>query len=184
MSNEYAGGNQTNVNGKAFENAKNLAEHFRRMGWATPCADGEDRYDYDNRGLDLFIDGEFAAALRTQHSFIRFLAEHGIDYRTYWSKKYLPDDTFIDIEHGVARIFEKKYQKSAGSADEKIQTGPFKLKRFKTILEPLGITDVKYAYILADKFHEPCYDDVRDYYADNDEIDLFYEFPDADYFGL
>lgn len=163
MSNEYAGGANTNVNGKAFESAKDLEKHLLRMG---------------------FKKKDIRTKIWSQHGFISFLDHSGVDWHDHWSKKYLPDDAFIDTERGVARIFEKKYQHSAGSADEKIQTGPFKLARYKAVLEPLGITDVKYAYILSSMFTASRYDDVRDYYADNDEIDLFYEFPDADYFGL
>lgn len=55
-----------------------------------------------------------------------------------------------------------KFQKVAGSVDEKLQTCDFKKKQYKKLMSPLNI-DVEYIYILSDWFRNPAYKDTLDY---------------------
>ena len=59
-------------------------------------------------------------------------------------------------------VIECKFQKVAGSVDEKLQTCDFKKKQYKKLLAPLNM-EVEYIYLLSDWFQKPEYKDVLDY---------------------
>ena len=99
----------------------------------------------------------------SKHNLYRYLKEKGIDYTTIISKKLLPDEAYIDEEKSILKIYEKKYQKCAGSADEKPQTCAFKIYEFRKIAKALGIKDVTYTYIFNDWFKHPSYKDMLEY---------------------
>ena len=74
----------------------------------------------------------------------------------------LPDDSIYVIIKNTLYIIEVKFQKVAGSVDEKLQTCDFKKKQYQKLLSKLNI-DVEYIYILSDWFRKPEYKDVLDY---------------------
>ena len=55
-----------------------------------------------------------------------------------------------------------KFQKVAGSVDEKLQTCDFKKKQYQKLLSRLNI-EVEYVYILSNWFKKPEYKDVLNY---------------------
>ena len=59
-------------------------------------------------------------------------------------------------------ILEIKFQKVAGSVDEKLQTCDFKKKQYQRLFAPLNY-EVEYIYILSDWFNRPEYKDVLTY---------------------
>lgn len=59
-------------------------------------------------------------------------------------------------------IIEMKFQKVAGSVDEKLQTCDFKKKQYKKLMSAINV-EVEYIYILSDWFRKPEYKDVLDY---------------------
>lgn len=89
------------------------------------------------------------------------LAAEGGRYRTR-TKKLLPDDAIYVIVNNTMFIIELKFQKTAGSVDEKLQTCDFKKKQYRKLLAPLNF-EVEYVYILNDWFRQPEYNDVLDY---------------------
>ena len=84
------------------------------------------------------------------------------NYRDHLSKKLLPDDAIYVIVNNTIFIIELKFQKTAGSVDEKLQTCDFKKKQYRKLLAPLNF-EVEYVYILNDWFRQPEYKDVLDY---------------------
>lgn len=90
------------------------------------------------------------------------LEPNGIDYSKIISKKLLPDDVILILRKNTLYIIEIKFQKVAGSVDEKLQTCDFKKQQYKKLLLPLGIT-VEYVYILNDWFAKKEYKDVLAY---------------------
>ena len=78
------------------------------------------------------------------------------------TKALQPDEAYLDIESSTLTIFEKKFQDTDGSVDEKIQTSDFKLQQYKKIAKELGIKNVYYIYILGDFFNNPYYNDALD----------------------
>lgn len=82
------------------------------------------------------------------------------------SKKINPDAFILNSETKTLHIFEKKWQQTSGSVDEKIQTAPFKVEMFSKLLKQFGIS-VTYNYILSSFFTSASYRNVKEYYRDN-----------------
>lgn len=123
----------------------------------------EERVKLKKEGIDV-----------TKHELYRYLTKMGIDYTTFISKKLLPDEAFIDLENSRLIIYEKKFQQSAGSADEKPQTCAFKILQYKKLATALGLKDVTYTYIFNDWFKKPEYKDMLDYIKSVDGCDYFF----------
>lgn len=58
---------------------------------------------------------------------------------------------------------KKKFQQTAGSADEKPQTCAFKIAQFRKIGAAFGAEKVFYTYIFNDWFKRPEYKDMLEY---------------------
>lgn len=110
----------------------------------------------------------------SKHSLYRFLTKQGVDWTKIISKKLLPDEAYYDAENNRVVIYEKKYQQTEGSADEKPQTCAFKIYEFRKLFAPLGITDVSYIYIFNDWFKKPQYKDMLDYIKSVDGCDYVF----------
>jgi hypothetical protein len=110
----------------------------------------------------------------TKHELYHYLKSKGIDYTTLISKKLLPDEAFVDLNNSRLVIYEKKFQQTAGSADEKPQTCAFKIFEYKKIATALGLKDVTYTYIFNDWFKRPEYKDMLDYIKSVDGCDYFF----------
>ena len=107
----------------------------------------------------------------TKHNLYKYLDSQKIDYKKLISKKLLPDEAYFNSTTGEFTIFEKKYQETAGSADEKPQTCAFKLHQFKKIGKAIGATKVTYTYIFNNWFAKPEYKDMLEYIRSVDGCD-------------
>ena len=110
----------------------------------------------------IFYKGEEVARSYRKNALYVMLAARGIDFRKHLSKRLLPDDAIYVIVNNTMFIVELKFQKIAGSVDEKLQTCDFKKKQYRKLLAPLNY-EVEYIYILNDWFKDPRYKDVLDY---------------------
>jgi hypothetical protein len=110
----------------------------------------------------------------TKHELYRYLKSKNIDYTTLISKKLLPDEAFVDVENSCLVIYEKKFQQTAGSADEKPQTCAFKIWEYRKIAAALGLKDVTYTYIFNEWFKKPEYKDMLEYIKSVDGCDYFF----------
>ncbi len=110
----------------------------------------------------IFYNGEEVARSYKKHSLYKFLESKGVDYKKHLSKKLLPDEALYVIVNNTLFILEMKFQKVAGSVDEKLQTCDFKKKQYSKLMAPLNI-EVQYIYILSDWFKKEEYKDVLDY---------------------
>lgn len=110
----------------------------------------------------------------TKYKLYQYLKTKGIDYTTLISKKLLPDEAFVDLENSRLVIYEKKFQQTAGSADEKPQTCAFKMWEYKKIAAALGLKDVTYTYIFNEWFKKPEYKDMLEYIKSVDGCDYFF----------
>lgn len=86
----------------------------------------------------------------------------GIDWKSLVSKRLLPDDSIFVIIANTLFVIECKFQRVAGSVDEKLQTCDFKKKQYQKLLSRANI-EVEYIYLLGDWFRKPEYKDVLDY---------------------
>ena len=99
----------------------------------------------------------------SKHELYRLLDKKGIKWQNLLSRKLLPDECYWDEDTKTLSVFEKKYQQSEGSADEKPQTCAFKIWEFSKIGKALGAEKVSYTYILSSWFAHPKYKDMLDY---------------------
>jgi hypothetical protein len=90
------------------------------------------------------------------------------------TKALEPDEAYLDYETSTLTIFEKKYQDTDGSVDEKIQTIDYKMKQYKRIAAELGIENVYFVYILGDFFKNPYYRDSLEYIRSIPNCDYFF----------
>ena len=117
----------------------------------------------NNRGwVDVLFQEELVASIFKKAALYRFLSYRGVDWKKILSKKLLPDNSLYVICNNTFFVLECKFQKVAGSVDEKLQTCDFKKKQYKKLLAQLYM-DVEYIYVLSDWFRKPEYKDVLDY---------------------
>lgn len=110
----------------------------------------------------IYYKGKEIAKSFKKNALYKFLESKKVDYKKILSKKLLPDEAIYVIINNTLFIIEVKFQKVAGSVDEKLQTCDFKRKQYAKLMAPLNI-EVEYIYILSDWFRHPSYKDVCDY---------------------
>lgn len=150
--NKYGGGAQTNRNGLQFEQTTSLNDILLHAGYEI-----HNQYDvYKNNRLIGY------SVNKSKFSTV-FLRNHDIDYLQYNSKRWDPDEAFVNLENSTVYIIEKKFQHSGGSVDEKLSTFPFKKREYEKLLNPIGF-NVVYIYLLSsDWFNTAKYKDYFDY---------------------
>ena len=99
----------------------------------------------------------------SKYALYKYLEARGIDWKKLISRKLLPDEAYWNEDTKELKIYEKKYQQSEGSADEKPQTCGFKIWEFNKIGKALGASSVTYTYILSDWFKADKYRDMLEY---------------------
>jgi len=118
--------------------------------------------DYSIVNNIIYFQKKEVAKSFKKHALYPFLKTRGVDYKKIISKKLLPDEAIYVIVNNTLYVIEVKFQKVAGSVDEKLQTCDFKRKQYAKLMAPLNI-EVEYIYILSDWFRKPEYKDVLDY---------------------
>ena len=147
------GGNKT-ITGLNFENKVDFLTLLKEI------PDYSIGSNPDNVGNNIYYSGELVARCFKKYDFYKFLDENKIDWKI--SKRLLPDDALLVIIRGTLFIIEVKYQKVAGSVDEKLQTCDFKRKQYLKLVSSIGLK-VEYVYVLNDWFKKPEYKDVLNY---------------------
>ena len=117
---------------------------------------------YEVKDNIIFYNRKEVARSYKKNALYKFLETQKVDYRKTLSKKLLPDEALYVIINNTLFVIEVKFQKVAGSVDEKLQTCDFKRKQYAKLLAPLNI-EVEYIYILSEWFRSPVYKDVLDY---------------------
>jgi len=116
-----------------------------------------------NEKNQIIFNGEVIGFYTEKYNFYKdFLKPFGINYKEILSKQLLPDSVFVNIKNKTVYIIEKKFQKSSGSVDEKLQTGPYKKRMFVKLCEGTGY-NVEYYYLLNEWYSKDTYRDVKDY---------------------
>lgn len=117
---------------------------------------------YSVKGNIISYLGKEVARSYKKHGLYKFLLSKKVDWRKHISKMLLPDEALYVIVNNTLFIIEMKFQKVAGSVDEKLQTCDFKRKQYCKLMSPLNI-EVEYIYILNDWFKKQEYKDTLDY---------------------
>lgn len=149
MINKGKGGGNT-ITGLNFEKEGDILELLKKQN------------GYEVKGSKIFYQGIEVAQSYRKNALYKYLESQKIDYKKYLSKRLLPDEALYVIVNNTLFIIEMKFQKVAGSVDEKLQTCDFKRKQYAKLMAPLNV-EVEYIYILSDWFKKPEYKDVLDY---------------------
>lgn len=148
--NRYGGGAQTNVNGLHFEQTTSLNDALQNIGYIV-----NDCRVY--KGTE-----HIGMSVPQWNLYSKFLESQDINYQQYNSKRWLPDECFINFENRTAFIIEKKFQNTPGSVDEKLPGCHFKKLEYAKLFEPIGYT-VEFLYVFNDWFLRPEYKDTLAY---------------------
>ncbi len=138
---------------------------------------------YSVKKNTIFYNGEEVALSFKKYGLYRYLEKKGINYKEIISKRLLPDDVIFVITNNTFFILEIKFQKIAGSTDEKLQTCDFKIKQYRKLLSKLNV-EVKYIYILNDWFKKSEYKDVLDYIISIDGCFYYFNYLPLQRLGL
>mgnify|MGYP001587788823 CR=1 FL=1 len=149
MKEKGVGGGNT-ITGLNFERERDILELLKKQK------------GYVVKGSIIFYKDKEVAQSYRKNALYKYLESKGVDYKKYLSKKLLPDEALYVIVNNTLFIIEMKFQKVAGSVDEKLQTCDFKRKQYAKLMAPLN-TEVEYIYILSEWFNKPPYKDVLDY---------------------
>jgi hypothetical protein len=117
---------------------------------------------YSVKGHVISYKGKEVARSYRKNNLYKFLELKGIKYTEILSKKLLPDEALYVVVNNTMYILEIKFQKVAGSVDEKLQTCDFKKKQYQRLFAPLNY-EVEYIYILSEWFNRSEYKDVLTY---------------------
>lgn len=149
--NTHGGGAKTNENGLLFEQSTSLVDSLINA-------------DFTVKNDEVFSDGKLLGYTYNKFKFYKhFLSKKGINYKDYNSKRWLPDDVFINEINKTVYIIEKKFQNSSGSVDEKLATFKFKTYEYEKLLNPIGYK-IQYIYLLSSNwFKQKKYDDYFTY---------------------
>ena len=143
------GGGNT-ITGLNFEKERDILEILKKAK------------DYSVKSSIISYRGKEVARIYRKQSLYKLLSERKVDWRKLVSKRLFPDEALYVIVNNTLFIIEMKFQKVAGSVDEKLQTCDFKKKQYRKLMAPLNI-DVEYIYILNDWFKNTSYKDTLDY---------------------
>jgi hypothetical protein len=149
MKTKGVGGGNT-ITGLNFEKERDIIEILKKVK------------DYSVRNSIIYYQGKEIARSYRKQGLYKLLTEKGVDWRKFISKRLFPDEALYVIVNNSLFIIEMKFQKVAGSVDEKLQTCDFKKKQYRKLMAPLNI-EVEYIYILNDWFKNPSYKDTLDY---------------------
>ncbi len=144
----FGGGNT--ITGLNFEKETDILELLRS------------KKGYSVKDSVIYYKEKEVARSFKKNALYKFLESKKVDYKKILSKKLLPDEAIYVIVNNTLFIIEVKFQKVAGSVDEKLQTCDFKRKQYAKLMAPLNI-EVEYIYILSDWFRHSSYKDVCDY---------------------
>lgn len=149
MINKGVGGGNT-ITGLNFEKGRDVISLVRNLR------------GYSAKSNIIYFEGKEVARSYKKHGLYLYLQSRGVNYKKYISKKLLPDEAVYVVHNNTLFVIEMKFQKVAGSVDEKLQTCDFKKKQYRKLMAPLNI-EVEYIYILSDWFKKSQYKDTLDY---------------------
>lgn len=100
--NKSGGGFRTNQNGLQFEQTTSLNSVLINAG-------------FEVNHYDVYLNGTFIGQSINKAAFSNiFLREHGIDYLDYNSKRWEPDEAFINESNRTVYIIEKNFKVKVG----------------------------------------------------------------------
>jgi hypothetical protein len=163
-------GGANTLTGLEFEKRIDLRELFEKVK------------DYSIKENNLLYKEKIVAQFFKKNKIYLLLKKYKIDWKDRISKRLLPDETIFVFTNNTLFIIEMKFQKVAGSVDEKLQTCDFKKKQYKKLFSGTGIK-IEYCYILSKWFMHKSYKDTLNY-IESVACRYFFETLPLEYLGL
>ena len=105
----------------------------------------------------------------------KFLAEKGVSNPLeYLSWMFQPDEAYYLPSTNEIIIYEKKFQQTSGSADEKLGNCAWKISEYKACFSAAGINKVSYIYIFNDWFKQSRYEKLLAYIRSVEDCDYMF----------
>ena len=104
----------------------------------------------------------------------KFLIDRGVNPLDYLSWMFQPDEAYYLPETNEVIIYEKKFQSTSGSADEKLGACAWKIQEYRNVFAAVGIPTVSYIYIFCDWFKQPRYEKLLKYIRSVDGCDYIF----------
>ena len=104
----------------------------------------------------------------------KFLVDRGVNPLDYLSWMFQPDEAYYLPETNEVIIYEKKFQSTNGSADEKLGACAWKISEYRSVFAAAGIPTVSYIYIFCDWFKQPRYEKLLKYIRSVDGCDYMF----------
>ena len=148
--NTHGGGARTNQNGLLFEQNTSLDAVLYNAGYTV---------------IDHVVYGgltPIGMSVPKSKLYSQFLTPRGINYCDYNSKRWEPDEAFINFKNNTAYIIEKKFQNCDGSVDEKLPGCHFKKLEYEKLFAPINFR-VEYLYVFNNWFLQYKYKDTLEY---------------------
>ena len=102
----------------------------------------------------------------------KFLKDKGLKNITdHLSWNFEPDEAYFLPETNEVIIYEKKFQQTSGSVDEKLPACVWKIQEYKNAFAAIGINKVSYVYILCDWFKQKRYEKILKYIRNAEDCD-------------
>lgn len=162
-----AGGANTNLNGIRFEQDTYLGEWIEKANFDLvkigKSTDRTQLFEVFNKQKQLVA---YYGRQGKIYDALKFMIGNSFSnefIKEVLSAKINPDAFILNINTKTLHIFEKKWQQTSGSVDEKIQTAPFKLEMFQKLVSQYGVS-VTYNYILSSFFSNDKFRNVFEYY--------------------
>ena len=108
--------------GLKFEKATDLIDYLERGR------------GYKHLGENIYSNGRTTLVNLKGNKLYTWLNTYGVKFQDRISRKLLPDECVYSTGSNTLYVFEKKFQQTAGSADEKLQTCDFKKKQYEKFL--------------------------------------------------
>ena len=103
-----------------------------------------------------------------------FFSKRNINPLDYLSWMFQPDEAYYLKDTNEIVIYEKKFQQTPGSADEKLGACAWKISEYKTLCKAAGIDKVSYIYIFNDWFKQSRYAKLLQYIRSTDGCDYIF----------
>lgn len=107
--------------------------------------------------------------------FCTFFKEKGIDVLDYLSWRFEPDEAYYLPKTNEVVIYEKKFQQTSGSVDEKLGACIWKIQEYRALCEAANINNVSYIYCFCSWFKNKRYEKLLKFIRNTDGCDYFFK---------
>ena len=152
--NRNGGGNSANLHGLHFEQTTCLDDVLQANGYLV------------NEKHQVILSSNIIGLSVNKRKFYKYFLEiNNINYLDFNSKRWEPDECFVNFSKKTVFIIEKKFQNTSGSVDEKIPNCDFKKKEYQKLCNPIHY-HVEFIYVFSDWFKNERYTDFLTYIKD------------------